>query len=437
MRRALVGAGLVALVLPATAFAHATLLSERPAFGVRLNMAPHRILLHFDEAVKVLPGGIVVYDTAGRRLSGAPRSGTDARDLIAPVHRLPRGGYTVRWRALSDDGHVVSGVYTFGVRQAAPSVTKAYGAAGPTRTEDVVRWLYFSALALLIGGLAFRLLVLPREIPRAVEKRFFALVGIGVVAAIEIGIAGFILRAEDALQLPFGKLMYGDLAPMADGTRFGIAFIVMTLGFALIAALMFLAWLTSRRRLLWPALAGSVLLASGLSLSGHSAVDAGASWLSDLADWAHLSAAAVWVGGLVMLATCVFPLAPELRRASFLRFSRLATGLILVILSAGIYLAFLRLPRLSDLWNAGYGQVLLVKIGLVCVALAWGAFHHFVARPALERGADGGFVRRLPRSLVGETAVGMAILLLAAVLVNAKPPPQPVPQPTQASLYSH
>jgi len=138
-----------------------------------------------------------------------------------------------------------------------------------------------------------------------------------------------------------------------------------------------------------------------------------------------------------MLATCVFPLAPELRRASFLRFSRLATGLILVILSAGIYLAFLRLPRLSDLWNAGYGQVLLVKIGLVCVALAWGAFHHFVARPALERGADGGFVRRLPRSLVGETAVGMAILLLAAVLVNAKPPPQPVPQPTQASLYSH
>ena len=65
-----------------------------------------------------------------------------------------------------------------------------------------------------------------------------------------------------------------------------------------------------------------------------------------------------------------------------------------------------------------------MKIALVCVALAWGAFHHFVARPALERGAEAGIVRLLPRSLIGETSVGVAILLLAAILVNSKPPPQ-------------
>jgi putative copper export protein len=65
--------------------------------------------------------------------------------------------------------------------------------------------------------------------------------------------------------------------------------------------------------------------------------------------------------------------------------------------------------------------VLLVKIGLVCFALAWGAFHHFVVRPALDR-ADAGFLSRIGRSLVGESLVGLAVLLVAAVLVDSKPP---------------
>ena len=52
---------------------------------------------------------------------------------------------------------------------------------------------------------------------------------------------------------------------------------------------------------------------------------------------------------------------------------------------------------------SGYGRVLLVKLGLVCVALAWGAFHHFFVRPALNRP---GVLSRLPRSLAGESAVG-------------------------------
>ncbi len=42
-------------------------------------------------------------------------------------------------------------------------------------------------------------------------------------------------------------------------------------------------------------------------------------------------------------------------------------------------------------------------------------------------------LQRLPRSLIGESLVGISILLLAAVLVNSKPPPRPVKAPTQAA----
>ena len=103
------------------------------------------------------------------------------------------------------------------------------------------------------------------------------------------------------------------------------------------------------------------------------------------------------------------------------------------MLTAGIYLSIVRLPHLSDLWGERYGQVLLVKIGLVCFALLWGAFHHFVVRPALDR-ADGGFLTRIGRSLAGESLVGVAVFLIAAILVDSKPPPQPTKTPTVAAV---
>jgi copper transport protein len=382
VRRLLAAAALLALAFPAAASAHASLRTADPGFRERLARSPRAIVLSFDQGVTVLPDAIAVYGPSGRVRVETVRVSNEARHVEAPVRRLPRGPYTVRWHVVSADGHVVSGVYTFGVRAAPPPPTEAFGASGPTRTEDAVRWAYFLALALLVGGLGFRLLVVRGPLPRRAERRFYVLTGLGAVATLEVGIVAFLLRAEDALQLPLGKLLYGDLSPIAGGTRFGTAFIAMTLGFALVTALLFLAWLTDRRALLWPAFLLGLGFASGLSLSGHSAADAGSSPLSELADWVHLGAASLWVGGLVQLVLCIWPAAPELRRSSFLRFSRLATVLIALVLTAGVYLSVLRLPHVHDLWTAGYGRVLLVKLGLVGVALTWGAVHHFVARPA-------------------------------------------------------
>src|SRR5581483_5915136 len=165
---------------------------------------------------------------------------------------------------------------------------------------------------------------------------------------------------------------------------------------------------------------------SGLSLSGHDAVDPGSSRWSELADWVHLSAASLWIGGLVSLVVAVWLVAPELGRTAFVRFSRLATMLIALVLAAGTYLSVVRLPHLHDLWTTGYGKTLLVKISLVALALAWGALHHFLVRPRLPA-AGAGFLTRVGRSLIGESAVAISVLLLAAILTDSKPPPQPAP----------
>ena len=168
-------------------------------------------------------------------------------------------------------------------------------------------------------------------------------------------------------------------------------------------------------------------------MSGHDAVDPGSSWKTEIADWVHISAASFWIGALATMAGLLWFTAPQLRKQAFVRFSRVAPVLIGLVLSAGIYLSIVRLPHLHDLWTERYGQVLLVKVGLVCFALLWGAFHHFVVEPALDR-ADAGFLSRIGRSLIGESLVGVSVLLVAAILVDSRPPPRPIGNSDRSTL---
>jgi copper transport protein len=86
---------------------------------------------------------------------------------------------------------------------------------------------------------------------------------------------------------------------------------------------------------------------------------------------------------------------------------------------AGVYLAIVRLPDIADLWETSYGRLLLLKVAIVLLALAWGGFHHTFVRPRLEAGGQ----PRVRASLVGESAVAIVVLLAAAMLTNGSPPP--------------
>ena len=74
MKRAVLFALLVALAAPAAAFGHASIRDSKPASRQRLEQAPKRVEIDFDQAVKVFPNGIRVYDARGHALSGAARS---------------------------------------------------------------------------------------------------------------------------------------------------------------------------------------------------------------------------------------------------------------------------------------------------------------------------------------------------------------------------
>ena len=421
MRRALLAAGALALVVPGLASAHASMVGATPAVQGTVGAPPSEVVLRFDQAVTAPPDGIVVLASDGRTVSGAVEQSDRGTVMRVPVTGLVAGeAYTVRWRELSADGHIGHGVFTFGVGVEAPPPTEAVGASGMTWREDVARWALFASLALVLGVVGIRLLVLPRVVDERVERRVYLLGTLGAVLALNAGIAGFVIRSANALQVSGVDLLYADLSPFADSTRFGTAFLVTTLGFGICLTILVIAWALDRPELRWPAFLLVIALVWGYPLSGHQATEPNASVLGQIADWVHLVTAMLWVGGVLTLALVVWPLAPDLRRAAFLRFSRIAVVLIGVLVLAGTFVAIERLPALDDLWSTSYGHTLLVKIGLVLVALAWGGIHHTFVRPRLERGESPSGVGR---SLLGESAVAMAVLLAAAVLVNGAPPP--------------
>ena len=74
------------------------------------------VLLRFDEPVETAFGAIRVYDARAHRVdSGEVERPSEKEARIALDRRLAQGTYTVTWRAVSADGHPVSGAFVFHV----------------------------------------------------------------------------------------------------------------------------------------------------------------------------------------------------------------------------------------------------------------------------------------------------------------------------------
>lgn len=126
-RRLAVTAGLaILLVVSAAAWAHAALVKSAPGSRETLNQPPTRILLKFSEAVEPKFSSVRLEGADGKvlPLGALTLSPGDPTQIeIAVPQALPQGSYTVRYRVLSQDGHVVKYGYTFRV-------------ATPTRGND-------------------------------------------------------------------------------------------------------------------------------------------------------------------------------------------------------------------------------------------------------------------------------------------------------------
>jgi methionine-rich copper-binding protein CopC len=110
-------AGAVALGAPGVALAHAHLKSAAPAENATVASAPSTLHLHFSEGLNLTFTGIAVTAADGTKVAlGKASLADDGKTLNVPVKNpLAAGAYTVKWHALSQDGHKTKGSYTFTV----------------------------------------------------------------------------------------------------------------------------------------------------------------------------------------------------------------------------------------------------------------------------------------------------------------------------------
>jgi methionine-rich copper-binding protein CopC len=112
------------LALTAVAQAHTHLKAATPADKSVVNVAPANIVLKFSEAAKVTALTLHKDGEAEQKLTASPA--TASAEVTAALPKLSPGQYSVDWRVISDDGHIMSGKLSFTFDpKATPSAGKA------------------------------------------------------------------------------------------------------------------------------------------------------------------------------------------------------------------------------------------------------------------------------------------------------------------------
>lgn len=462
---AVTAAALVALVAGAgPAAAHASLESTSPGAGQVLVAPPGQVELTFSEPVEVSLGAVRVYDSNAERVEEGEVRHDGGDSVVQPLGDLANGSYVVTWRVVSADGHPIHGAFTFQVGDVATGDTDALarrllaadgGSEAVGVVFAVVRFLVFASLVLLVGAAAFCLLAWPEGLGLpGVRRLLWWAWGVAVGATVvSVGAQGAYVGA-----LALRDVVDLDVVSSVFDTRYGrVALgrvvLLVVAGVALVAA--------ARQRPpdegtdgrgkdgVEPSVVARVALGVlgvalllSLGLSGHAAT-------GDLvpvalvADLVHVGAVGLWLGGLLVVLAVALPRAqPDELRRVVPRFSSIAFAAVAALVATGVFQSWRQVGGLDALTQTTYGHLLLAKLALFVVMVGFG----YLGRRWVQRGYrgesvdvgadDAEVVAGYRRSIRVETALGIAILAVTALLVNAQPARSALSQPYSAELVA-
>ncbi len=436
-----------------------------PPPNSQLARPPAQITISFSEQVEPSVSSIQLYDQSAKQVPIGKTQFPEAKKMMAEIsQKLAPGIYTVIWRNLSTvDGHTWAGSFPFTVL--GPNGEVPQGAAmrppggeppsnRPSTLDSVARWVVLLGTAVIMGGTTYVLFV-----ARPASRRLSAESGETVrhisdtVLLVTCAIAAFFVLEGSLLQLVVQAHRLGGLG-RADNllrdTRSG-HFLLARQGLVVMALVALgLAWRARDRALQTASLVLLLSASFGVlltqSLVSHSAASSGPFWTESI-DVLHLAAAAIWIGMLIHVGFAMPRWLDELKGAprtlfaadSFQRFSAIAAVSVTVLITSGVLNALAQFTSWKDLWTLSYGWALIAKMAALLPLLAVAGLNAFFLRSRVEAAAlhiaggavDGGGpaaepVIRLQRLLATtvrlEAALGIVVLVAAAVLIQLEPP---------------
>lgn len=438
---ALAGMFVVGMLLlsASPASAHAMLEDSTPAADAVLTTPPASVDLVFNEAVSLLPDSVRVFGPDGTRVDDGGVGHTKGDPATAGVGvrgHLPDGTYLVSYRVVSADSHPVEGAYTFVVGHASRTATATPPPDGSTPVDlglGFSRWLTYAGSALGLGGFAFLVWCWPSGWR---SRRALLLVTGGIVTLTAGTLLALLLKGPYDAGTGLGGVTDRTQLRAVLGTTYGRALDARLLLIALLVLV-----LTYREHLpaRWLAAAPGVLLAGTgvtFALCGHAAAGS-LRPIAIASDTVHVGAMSLWLGGLALLLGAVLVRARGHESTPpVLRFSRFASYAVTSLVVTGVYQSLREVRSWDVLFHSHYGHVLLVKLGIVALALVaaagsrawvWQTVNpvvqvHAATSAPPEPAVDGRpRLRRLRVTVTIETTVLLGVLVASAMLVTSDP----------------
>jgi copper transport protein len=361
-------------------------------------------------------------------------SSNDTKEMdLTLKQNLPPAVYIVVYRTQSAvDGHILQGSFIFSVARPdgtvptlSPGTNPGQNLLGGTTTTGsstgqldgptlfslvmitlvelgAVFWVGAQCWANFVLSLSAEQHIEERPINERVQQRFqrrFSLPTLLILFLANIGVL-----VGQALNLTGGDWVGAFspqlLAGLASGGRFGTYWLLREL-VIVIAIILSLSMLWRKQR---PPLVNRLLplanlflglvLFIAITMSGHAAAASSNVLIySIVVDWLHLVAAALWVGGMMYIATIFLPVLGKYslveRTRSLLTvipyFSPLAVAGVLLMAITGPFSATFRLSSWDQFLTTAYGRTLIVKILLVGGLLLTSAIHVGLLRPRLRK----------------------------------------------------
>ncbi|MGH8878874.1 MAG: copper resistance CopC/CopD family protein, partial [Stackebrandtia sp.] len=440
-RAAILGLGVVIALLALSASpasAHATVVSSTPQEGKTLDKAPGEVVIKFSEPVSVVAAdtGVTAPDGSKAHASTAVSEGDQIRyDLRGD---LPDGTYVVSYRVISADGHPVPGGYTFSVGKSSkvPEAAEPGSGSDPLVTGLVYgnRYLGYAGLVLVLGPALLLLAGSPGSRRGAIR---LTVTGLSLIAG--TAVIGLYLQAPYTA----GTGLFGVSGPDIGSvlaSRFGGASMARLLLVLIALPLLKHALAAVRvrakpddevttassaagstpgvgRGMEWLLAAVAAALAATWPVSGHATTSA-APALTVLSDTVHIAAATVWLGGLVTLGFFLVKRGRAAEAESFLpTWSRWATWIVASLAIAGLAQALIHIGTVDGLLSTTYGWLVIAKAGLFAGLLVTAALARRLVRATGKREV----VTPVRRLILTELAIGVVVLGLSSVLVQAVP----------------
>lgn len=291
----------------------------------------------------------------------------------------------------------------------------------------VVRALHFAATATMAGALIFRAAVADPALRREKKASLFVdsqirkVAWIGLVLSLISGAAWLSLQASAMSGESYGEaLSSGVLLTVLDQTQFGLVSTVR-LGLAILLAICL--WLDRRPLPRLLALVVGLCLVMSIAWTGHAgSTPDQLGYLHLTADALHLAAASAWTGGLVSLVLLLQAVRPHgaVAASSELavveRFSALGMISVATLIVSGGVNAWILVGSLRGLLVTHYGWVLMAKLAVFAIMLAFAAINRFWLSPQLALPASDAATRTLTRNAMAEIGLVLLVFIIVGVL---------------------